>query len=865
LISRAGIAARAVEPRVLLACCAAIAAAIALSLVVSSSAFATTGYAFADQFGAAGNDAGQFGPGGPAGIAIQQSTGDVFVSDPGHTLGDGTTPDPRVERFDASGAFQSAFSIEPGYSSPAALAVDPAGFGSLYVSVIDTATGGGAVLKYSTAGVFAYALNVGASETTINGGTAVAVDPTLGTVYATASGPLGLVVDSFDGSTGAFIGSFDGSSVPNEGPGFACPPSLAVDGASNLYVNDPCWGTVNRFSAGVFSAVVDNGSRGGAFNVATDPVSNEVFAAENGIAGPQVTAFTATGADVGQSFGAGQIAGLAGLAVNSSTSAVYVADNANSVVQRFTTFEGPTVTTTTSSSIDPHSQTINGTIDPGGVESTYHFQYGPDTNYGSQTVPESDPVTGTGELPATGTATGLNPNTTYHFRIVGTNASGSITGTDQTFTTAPAPPILDGSPAFVSSMTPTGATLNATLNPNGSTTTYHFEFGTAGPCDANPCTSTADADAGAGVGDQPVTADLTGLLTGSTTYHYRLVADNGTGGVQGGADGTFSTAPATPVSASDVSVYGADFNGVVNPHGAATTYRFEYGATTDYGRTTPETDAGSDDGEEDVTQPTGRLIPGTTYHVRLVATTNGQTTTSDDATFTTGELPVAAVSYPTGISTSEATLGGEVDTNGVDGTYTFHVESLSSQYSTTTAALPSPPGDGLQPVTAALSGLPAGETFRAVLSVTSNQATMSDEVIFATAPLAQPPKRPADSGDCINPKLDPYHCGPVPTPIAPSNKFTIAKTKINGRTATVTLKLPGAGKIRTTGGRTKAKTTRIKKAGKATIKVRLTNKAAATLADTGRVKTAIRVRFTPAGGRPNTKTIRLTFTRKVGR
>ena len=77
-----------------------------------------------------------------------------------------------------------------------------------------------------------------------------------------------------------------------------------------------------------------------------------------------------------------------------------------------------------------------------------------------------------------------------------------------------------------------------------------------------------------------VAADLTGLTPG-TTYHFRVSADNGTGGVQHGVDQTFTTAPATPAGASSVTAVTANLTGVVNPHGSPTTYHFEYGLDTD--------------------------------------------------------------------------------------------------------------------------------------------------------------------------------------------------------------------------------------------------------------------------------------------
>ena len=47
-------------------------------------------------------------------------------------------------------------------------------------------------------------------------------------------------------------------------------------------------------------------------------------------------------------------------------------------VQRFTRFEGPTVVTGAASSVEARSAVLEGTINPEGVESSYHFEYGTD-------------------------------------------------------------------------------------------------------------------------------------------------------------------------------------------------------------------------------------------------------------------------------------------------------------------------------------------------------------------------------------------------------------------------------------------------------------------------------------------------------
>ena len=82
------------------------------------------------------------------------------------------------------------------------------------------------------------------------------------------------------------------------------------------------------------------------------------------------------------------------------------------------------------------------------------------------------------------------------------------------------------------------ATLNGTVNPRGSATTYNFEYGpTTAYGDSTPSTS-----GGTGGTAEAVSAVLSGLLP-LTTYHYRLVASN-PGGSSFGSDQTFTTSAA---------------------------------------------------------------------------------------------------------------------------------------------------------------------------------------------------------------------------------------------------------------------------------------------------------------------------------
>ena len=98
----------------------------------------------------------------------------------------------------------------------------------------------------------------------------------------------------------------------------------------------------------------------------------------------------------------------------------------------------PGLTSVSPSAVGYQSATLAGSTTPRSQATTYYFEYGPTTAYGTQTAPTS---AGSGSTPQAVSApiSGLTPQSTYHFRVVATNASGTTTGADQTFTTDAAP------------------------------------------------------------------------------------------------------------------------------------------------------------------------------------------------------------------------------------------------------------------------------------------------------------------------------------------------------------------------------------------------------------------------------------------
>jgi hypothetical protein len=99
----------------------------------------------------------------------------------------------------------------------------------------------------------------------------------------------------------------------------------------------------------------------------------------------------------------------------------------------------PTATTGPAVSLTSSSANVSGTVNPNGQETTYSFQYGTTTAYGFQTNSQSAGA-GTQDQVVSGTLTGLASGTTYHYRLIATNASGTTVGADMTFTTLGSPP-----------------------------------------------------------------------------------------------------------------------------------------------------------------------------------------------------------------------------------------------------------------------------------------------------------------------------------------------------------------------------------------------------------------------------------------
>ena len=163
-----------------------------------------------------------------------------------------------------------------------------------------------------------------------------------------------------------------------------------------------------------------------------------------------------------------------------------------------------------------------------------------------------------------------------YFRLVTENANGASNGTVKKFVPHA---VIDLSTKPATNVAPRSATLNGSFLGNGDGTEYFFEYGHGPPGVYSESTPTQDA--GEPGGATPLSAPVSNSLL-ETTYHYRVVAVNGTG-TSKGFDESFTTPSAvaglTTEAASDIGQETITLNGKFTGDGHDTKYFFEYGPT----------------------------------------------------------------------------------------------------------------------------------------------------------------------------------------------------------------------------------------------------------------------------------------------
>jgi hypothetical protein len=695
---------------------------------------AFVGYAMPSFFGAGGSGSGQFVE--PAGVAVNDSSGDVYVYDSGNL---------RVERFSASGSFEAQFNgggPTGTFTAPARVSED-AGHGSLFDLAIDNDPsspsvgdvyvvdpGHNVIDKFSASG--AYLSQLTGFKAPVFG---VAVDTT-GDVWVAEEGyeengsKHGRVQEFNDAPVNAHLTELVAEALRS--------PGLAVDSEQNLYLlrGEPNVIKLNNEGATLISELTFCGC-GKA--LALEASSGKLFFDEGSSIFIYPAGATAGTPPVETITG---LSGSFGVGVNASTHTMYASQGSTDAVAAFSYGLLPDVSTGVASEVQRRTAKLDGQVNPDGQAVTScKFEYGPSEAYGHSTPCISLPGSGTTPVAVSTEITGLAAQTLYHFRLVAGNSTGEHPGEDAQLTTPLAVEnvLVEGAVA----VTGTTATLQGSLEPNGFPASYRFQYNSIG----EPASLTALESAGSASKDEQVTANLT-ALTPNAIYLFSLIAENEFGQTTGGP-GIFITpiiAPTVPgkPTASFITTQSAVLNAKVNPENTATRYYFQYGPCPTFAgctniQSTPVETSGAAGAIPSTQEITG-LTPATTYTYRLIAKNELEEETAGTETqFTTTAAPVptAQTTSASQITPTGALIAGLVNPDGLPASYTFELgiyNGASTQYG---VVFSGPGGSSGQPVeeTLALTGLQPGTTYAYRIAVSSGY--INNETHTTQAPASQ--------------------------------------------------------------------------------------------------------------------------------
>ena len=164
------------------------------------------------------------------------------------------------------------------------------------------------------------------------------------------------------------------------------------------------------------------------------------------------------------------------------------------------------------------------------------------------------------------------------------------------------------------------------------------------------------------------------------------------------------------------------------------------GADSSYGHETALTSAGSGTTGQSVQSTLPGLIPGTTYHFRIIAIYSGTGIVlgSDESFATTGSAPApsaaptATTGGSSGIGQAGATLNGSVNPEGQDTSYWFEY-GTTSDYGFQTGPVDAGSGTGNVSATTTLSSLSSGTTYHyRLVSVSAGGTTLGADQTFTT-------------------------------------------------------------------------------------------------------------------------------------
>ncbi len=377
----------------------------------------------------------------------------------------------------------------------------------------------------------------------------------------------------------------------------------------------------------------------------------------------------------------------------------------------------PTATTDPATNITDNSATLNATVNPNGSKTTVYFEWGTNISYGNSTPPQSIGCR-MNDVSVSADITGLSLGTTYHYRVVVTNAHGTSYGNDMSFTTTGAPTGTIQVNATLDGVDWTGAvsytlsgpeTVDGTVVPatfSGKPTgTYPLTYLSGGPLGA-ALSSISPSDT------QTLEAD--GTITFTMNFISPPVAP--------------SNLTATAISSSQINLLWTDNSN--NETGIK--IERKTGVDGTYAQIATV-------GADVTTYSDTGLTPATTYYYRVKAYNSaGDSTYSNEANATTIAFPTATTDSATNITANSATLNATVNPNGSETTVYFEW-GIDTSYGNSTPAQSIGSGTDDVSITADITGLSPSTIYHyRVVATNAGGTSYGDDISFTTQSLPLP-------------------------------------------------------------------------------------------------------------------------------
>jgi uncharacterized delta-60 repeat protein len=285
-----------------------------------------------------------------------------------------------------------------------------------------------------------------------------------------------------------------------------------------------------------------------------------------------------------------------------------------------------------------YGATLTGTVNALGNSTTVTMQYGLTPSYGFVVTPAQSPLGGSTLTSVSAALTGLQPGTTYHYRVKAVSSAGTTFSGDSTFTT------LNNVDTFSSLSVTDGSPLAPTFTVNNNPRQPYTSWVSANATSATIDFGTSDPNATVTVNGvaQPAgtTSAVVSLSPGTNTINIVVTASNGVNTITYPLTIDTAIDPTATAQPPDVAdVYAVlRVQGVANDDSATVT--FQYGPDTNYGSTVSGPAISGGTGTNSWQTITG-LTPGATYHYQATVTNSAGTAVSADQSFTTYLTPPA--------------------------------------------------------------------------------------------------------------------------------------------------------------------------------------------------------------------------------